>query len=238
MAYPGQKPVLDGQGQVDRLLIFGQGVSYVRISRFALHDFTGWGIELSGDNHHILLDHLDVSGGEASVRFTYGEREEPPRQGPVEDVIVEDSVFQGCQFTVLDCTPGPCNRFTLRRLEIYHAGLGGADSYGADGIAIARGRDIVIEDSYVHDNSGDGIDLNSRDRQGNVLGIMIAHNRVVRNHLNGIKLWAGGRIENTRYGGRATARCGLAPGTAPSKSSTTPSPTICGISPSVDATGS
>jgi hypothetical protein len=47
-----------------------------------------------------------------------------------------------------------------------------------------------VEDCYVHDNGGDGIDLNSRDREGYATGVIVGRNRVVRNHLNGIKLWA------------------------------------------------
>jgi hypothetical protein len=204
-AYPGDKPMLDGQGGVGGLLVFSQGVSYIRLSGFGLRGFSDWGIELSGSNRQIHLDHLHISGGEASIRLTYGEREEPPRDGPVEGVIVEDSLFQGPQFTALDCTPGPCNQITLRRLEVFNAGLGGADSYGADGIAIARGRDIVVEECYVHDNGGDGIDLNSRDRQGNISGVVVTRNRVVRNHLNGIKIWAGGRIENNLVWGQGNS---------------------------------
>ncbi|MFC1878766.1 right-handed parallel beta-helix repeat-containing protein [Chloroflexota bacterium] len=195
-AYPGEIPVLDGRGEVGELLIFTQGVSYQRLSGFALRNFTDWGIEISGENHHLHLDHLDITGGEASVRFTYGDSEEEPREGPVEDVIVEDSIFRDSEYTSLDCTPGPCNRFVFRRLEVLGAGLIGEDSFGSDGIAVNRGSDILVEDCYVHDNGGDGIDLNSRDHQGNVSGIMVARNRVVRNHLNGIKVWAGGRIEN------------------------------------------
>jgi len=61
---------------------------------------------------------------------------------------------------------------------------------------VERGQDILVEDCYIHDNGGDGIDLNSRDFSGNVSGIVVRRNRVVRNHLNGIKLWGGGRIEN------------------------------------------
>jgi hypothetical protein len=177
-------------------LILAQGTSYVRLIGFAVQGFPIWGIELSGDNHHILLSHLDVAGGEASVRLTYGETEGSPEEGPVSDVVVEDSVLHGCGYESVDCTPGPCDGLTFRRLEIYGAGAAPGAEYGGDGLSVARGQDIVVEDSYIHDNGGDGIDLNSRDTDGNVTGIVVRRNRVVRNHLNGIKLWAGGRMEN------------------------------------------
>lgn len=62
-----------------------------------------------------------------------------------------------------------------------------------------------MEDCYIHDNGGDGIDLNSRDREGNVPSIIVRRNRVVRNHLNGIKLWAGGRMENNVVWGQGNS---------------------------------
>jgi hypothetical protein len=93
----------------------------------------------------------------------------------------------------------------LRRLEVYGTGLAGEAFYGSDGIEFARGYPVLIEDCYVHDNGGDGIDLNSRDRGGNASGIIVRHNRVVNNHLNGIKLWAGGRMENNLVWGQGNS---------------------------------
>jgi hypothetical protein len=108
-------------------------------------------------------------------------------------------------YSAVDCTPGPCDRMTFRHLEIRGAGRGGKGNWGADGLAIERGRDILVEDCYVHDNSGDGIDLNSRDTAGWVSGIVVRRNNVVRNHRNGIKLWAGGRMENNIIWGQGDA---------------------------------
>jgi len=196
IAYPGETPILDGGNSAAELLILDPGTSYLRISGFALSNFRIWGMELSGENRHIHLDHLDIGGGEASVRFTYGETEGPPEDGPVEYIVLEDSTIHGSQYSAVDCTPGPCNQMVFRRLEIYNTGLEGEAFYGSDGLELARGHDILVEDCYVHDNGGDGIDLNSRDREGNVPGIVVRRNRVIRNHLNGIKLWAGGRMEN------------------------------------------
>jgi hypothetical protein len=90
----------------------------------------------------------------------------------------------------------------FRRLEIYGAGLQGEDSFGADGIAVERGNRILVEDCYIHDNGGDGIDLNSRDVEGRAEQIVVRRNRVARNHKNGIKLWAGGRMENNAIWGQ------------------------------------
>jgi hypothetical protein len=206
IAYPGESPTLDGGGSVGELLILDQGTSYLRISGFSLRNFTVWGMELSGENRYVQLDHLDIGGGEASIRFTYGESAESPlAEGPVEHITLEDSVIHGSQYSAIDCTPGPCNHMVIRRVEIYNTGLEGEAFYGSDGLEFARGYPVLVEDCYVHDNGGDGIDLNSRDREGHATDVVVRRNRVVRNHLNGIKLWAGGRIENNVVWGQGNS---------------------------------
>jgi hypothetical protein len=197
IAYPGERPILDGGGTVSEMIMFEQHVSYLRLSGFTLQNFTIWGIELAGENRFIHFDHLEIIGGESAIHFTYGESSEgPPAEGPVEHITLEDSLIHGSQYSAVDCTPGPCNHMVVRRVEVYGTGLTGEAFYGSDGIEFARGYPVLIEDCYVHDNGGDGIDLNSRDRDGHAVDVIVRRNRVIRNHLNGIKLWAGGRIEN------------------------------------------
>jgi hypothetical protein len=192
-AAPGETVTFQGGNES---LVLAPGASHLRLIGFTVKDFRIWGVTLSGDNQDIVLSRLHITGGEASVRFTYGETEGSPEEGPVSDIVLEDSILHDCQYEAVDCTPGPCDRMTFRSLEIYGAGTAPGAEYGGDGLSIARGQEILVEDSYIHDNGGDGIDLNSRDRDGNVPGILVRRNRVVRNHLQGIKLWAGGRMEN------------------------------------------
>jgi len=208
-AAPGETATVLGS------LTLAPGTSYLRLSGFAVLGFPVWGVTLEGDNHHVLLSQLDVAGGEASVRFTVGYSEEAPEYGPVSDVVLEDSILHDCAYEAVDCTPGPCDRMTFRRLEIYGAGSAPGADYGGDGLSVARGNDIVVEDSYIHDNGGDGIDLNSRDSAGNIPGIVVRRNRVVRNHLQGIKLWAGGRMESNLVWGQGVnpVMLGVHPGT-------------------------
>ena len=132
------------------------------------------------------------------MHFTIGDSGEDPQYGPVSNIILRDSDLHDVIYTAVDCTPGPCNDMTFQNLEIYGAGIGEESSYGSDGLAVERGRNILVEDCYVHDNSGDGIDLNSRD---NLLGedagqIIVRRNRLENNLLNGIKLWRGGEIRD------------------------------------------
>jgi hypothetical protein len=198
---PGETATIQGTPEA---LTLTQGTSYLRVIGFSVRDFDVWGVYLEGDNHYVLLSQLDVAGGEASVRFTCCDSEQPAEHAPVSDVVLEDSVLHDCAYEAVDCTPGPCDRMTFRRLEIYGAGAAEGADYGGDGLSVAKGQDILVEDSHIHDNGGDAIDLNSRDRNGNVSGIVVRRNTVARNHLQGIKLWAGGRMENNVVWGSGT----------------------------------
>jgi hypothetical protein len=192
----------DGTATVQGALEIRPSVSHLRLTRLTVRGFSDWGITLNGDNSHVELTHLTVIGGESGVHLTWGDSGQKPRDGPVSDILLAHSLIQDPVYTAVDCTPGPCDRMIFRDLEITGAGLAGEDSFGADGLAVERGKDILVEDCFIHDNGGDGIDLNSRDRKGNVRGILVRRNRVVRNHLNGIKLWAGGRMENNAIWGQ------------------------------------
>lgn len=195
-AWPGEAPVLDGGGTPGGIVTFGTGVSHVRLSGFTVRGFRIWGLFLQGGNRGVVLDRLTVSGGEACLRLTDGNSGDAPVHGGVEDVTVEDSTFRDSTYTVIDCTPGPCDRTTFRRLEVSGGGLASGISFGSDGIGLEKGREVVVEDCFIHDNGGDGVDLNSRDSAGNVAGVVVRRCRVERNRLMGIKLWAGGRMEN------------------------------------------
>lgn len=189
MAVPGEDVTI-------RSLEITAGVSFLDISDLTVQGFSVWGLDLAGNNHDITLSHLRIIGGEAGVHFTRGASGASPENGPVSLITLEHSLIQGAEYTAVDCTPGPCENMTFRNLEIADAGRSGESFFGADGLAVERGRDILVEDCSIHDNGGDGIDVNSRDFSGNVSGIVVRRNRVVRNRQNGIKLWAGGRIEN------------------------------------------
>jgi hypothetical protein len=188
-AVPGEKVTV-------KSLEISKGVSHVNIVNFKVEGFKFWGVSLEGSNHHVQLSGLTVKGGEAGVHFTSGDSGSSPQHGPVSDIIVENTLVQNSQYTAIDCTPGPCDRMIFRQLEVTGAGGRGENNWGADGLAIERGQHIIVENCYIHDNSGDGIDLNSRDITGNVSGVVVKRNQVVRNHRNGIKLWAGGRMEH------------------------------------------
>jgi hypothetical protein len=175
-------------------LRLARGVSHVRLKGFAVTGFRTWGITVEGDNEDLVLSALTVTGGEAGIHLTVGDSGQEAEYGPVRRITIEDSVVSGAEYTAVDCTPGPCDVLTLRRLEVY--GSGAETGFAGDGIAVEQGSNVVVEDCFVHDNGGDGIDLNSRDVGRSMPGIVVRRNRVVGNGRNGIKVWAGGRVEN------------------------------------------
>ncbi|MBE0461524.1 MAG: right-handed parallel beta-helix repeat-containing protein [Candidatus Aminicenantes bacterium] len=186
-------------------LEFAAGASRMNIRDLEIEGESIWRVWLRGNNHHITLRGLTITGGEAGVRITWGDSGQPPVDGPVSDITLEDSLIQGQVYTAVDCTPGPGHRMIFRNLEICGPVAEGDPSFGADGIAVERGDYILIENCTIHDILGDGIDLNSRDTAGNVSGIEVKRNKIVRAHRSGIKLWSGGRIENNVVWGSGIA---------------------------------
>ncbi|MBU1177593.1 right-handed parallel beta-helix repeat-containing protein [Patescibacteria group bacterium] len=183
-------------------LVLEKDVANTNIKNLTIQDFKVWGVTLMGGNKEINLSDLLIIGGESGIHLTYGDSDKAPQGGSVSEITIENSTIKNPQYTAVDCTPGPCDDMTFRKLEITGSGLQGEDSYGADGIAVEKGKNITVEQCYIHDNGGDGVDLNSRDREGNVSGIYVKRNRIVRNHKTGIKLWGGGKIENNAIWGQ------------------------------------
>lgn len=186
-------------------LEFNKGVSHTKWTGFTVSGFTVWGIFFRGENRHITLDNFLVEGGEAGIHLTWGVHAEPPYDGPVSDITIQNSEIRDCIYTAVDGTPGPCNNLTFSNLHIQGAGITSGGSWGSDGIAIEKGENILVEKCRIHDNGGDGIDLNSRDFDGNMSDIIVRQNRIYRNYRTGIKLWAGGRIENNVIWGQGNA---------------------------------
>ena len=187
---------------VEGSMEFARGVSFVNVTRLTVRDFSCWGIFFRGENSYISLEGMEVVGGDSGIHFTYGYSGQPPLEGGVSFITVKDTKVRGALYTGIDGTPGPCTNMKFINLEVSECGLSLGANYGADGIAIEKGADILVEDCFIHDNGGDGIDLNSRDYSGNVSGVVVRRNRVVRNHLNGIKLWSGGVMQNNLVWGQ------------------------------------
>lgn len=168
-------------------MVIEEGVSDLRIDGFVVEGYAIWGVTVAGGNQNVYLSGLAISGGESGIHLAHTGQ-------PVQFIGVLNTLVQDVLYTAIDCTPGPCHHMTFREVEVTNAGRGNT-SYGADALAVEQGSYITVENCYFHDNSGDGIDLNSRD-DGPVPGIVVYGNRVVNHQLNGIKLWNGGTVIN------------------------------------------
>ena len=195
VAYPGESPVLNGGGTEWAGFQLSPGVDWIDIEGFTIEDYTGVGIDISGGNSNINLTGLDISGAEGGMRLTWGYSGDEPMFGPVDHVTISESSLHDNHFAGVDCTPGPCDDITFSSVDILDNGVG-AQSFGADGLAVEKGARLTIDRVRSINNGGDGIDLNSRDG-GPVEGIVVSRSVAGNNHRNGIKLWAGGRIENS-----------------------------------------
>jgi hypothetical protein len=172
----------DGEADDIRVVIHGAfelaaGVSRSEFWDFVLRDFPIWGLRCTGNRTSSCW--VSMSGGEAGIHFTYGYSGEDPLEGPVNNIQLLNSAIHDTIYTAVDCTPGPCNNMLFQRLEIYGAGMDGEEAnFGADALAVERGATIVVEDSVIHDNGGDGIDLNSRDQGETMPGIVVRRKRL------------------------------------------------------------
>jgi len=185
--------VLDGGDELGGAFTIDGGTSYVRLEGFRLRNYRVWNISLEGANRDIVIAGIDSSGGEVGIHMTLGEHGKP-EQGPVENLTIRDSDLHDHHFGGIDCTPGPCNNLLISNVRVHHNGEAG--EWGADGIAVEMGEEIVIDGCQVYENGGDGIDLNSRD-EGPVSGIEVRGCQVWDNGRNGIKLWRGGTISDS-----------------------------------------
>jgi hypothetical protein len=210
-AFPGETVTLSGAASDPHewaAFTVSQGIRYVNLTGFRLRDYRQTGVDMQGSNSNITLARLDSAGAESSVRVTWGYSGEAPLYGPADHIIIRDSRFHDNHLGGFDCTPGPCDGLLLERVQADHNGVG-TESFGADGIAIERGSDVVVQDCYVHDNGGDGIDINSRDWDGTAHGVVVQRNRVANNHKNGIKVWSGGLIVSNALWGQGLAPLSL-----------------------------
>ncbi|MBI5869588.1 MAG: right-handed parallel beta-helix repeat-containing protein [Actinobacteria bacterium] len=194
-AFPGETPVLDGDGVEWAGFQFSPGVGQVNISGFHIQDYRGVGVDVSGGNSGISMSNLDIRASEVGMRITWGYSGEEPMFGPADHISLSESVLHDNQYAGIDCTPGPCDDISFSGVDILDNGVG-EQSFGADGLAVEKGSRLTIDRVRVVNNGGDGIDLNSRDG-GPVEGIVVSRSVAGNNRRNGMKLWAGGRIENS-----------------------------------------
>ena len=175
-AAPGATPVLRGTPEYRYGIILDPGVSYVTIAGLEFENFSGDAIQLACDacssdveHRNVRVRGVEVSGGGTAFRPTNGAR-----------IWVLDSWFHDNDEVGIDCAPGPCNQLTVARTRLErHTGYD-----WSDGLAVERGRGILVVDSLARQNAGDGFDSKASDTR-------VLRSRSLDNARDGIKLWEG-----------------------------------------------
>jgi len=130
------------------------------------------------------------------IHLTASYSGQQPMFGAVKDVVIENVKLHDNNVGGLDCTPGPCYNLTVRDSQFYNNGI--QAGFGADGIGIEVGNNVLIENVSSINNGGDGIDLCSRnplfiDSSANVT---VRESIISNNGMQGLKLWSSGRVIN------------------------------------------
>ena len=105
-----------------------------------------------------------------------------------EGLLVKNVVIKGVHLPI-SCGSGPCNDWRMENLKIIGPGVNG--NTNADGVSIAGGDNYLVYRVEVSEMGGDGIDIKAKRA---VVWDCHVHN-VAR---NGVKLWDGGDMVNTR----------------------------------------
>lgn len=194
-AYPHETVILDGGARARHAAFtIRPGVSHIRLQGFTVRDYEV-ALSVEGGNSDIEIASLSASGaGSGGIRLTRGLSGQPPDNGPVDHIVIRDSHIHDNDLRGIDCTPGPCNDLLLSNLLIENNGP--VADFAADGIVVEQGQRIRIEQVQVLNNGGDGIDLNSGDGRP-MESILVSRCLVAGNRMAGLKLWAGGRVENS-----------------------------------------
>jgi hypothetical protein len=128
-----------------------------------------------------------------------------PRDGRFHDGIVSYQDFRSRGESVVDgllmrnvavydaglgisCNAGPCRWWWLENVKVRNAASGG---WGADAIAVESGENVVMVNVEVQRSSADGIDIKAKK-------VLIRDSAVHHVGRNGIKLWSGGDVVNTK----------------------------------------
>jgi len=184
-AEPGARllsPLPDPLGGPDGVTV-GQGVGLVTISGLRIGGGFRRGIYLRNGSHDVALSGLEVTGNGTGV------------------------LLEGASNVLLDgiqssdnCSHGIAATSGSRALTVRNAASAGngACSPQGDGIfADESTADIAVEDSSATGNAGEGFDLRGS-------GVTMSGSRSLSNQKDGIKLVAGGSVENCLSSGNGT----------------------------------
>ena len=113
-------------------------------------------VDFDVDSSGSRLQRVEVIGGyyygiKFETRWDWGGSD---RSG-ASNILIEDVKVHGTGNAAIKITPG-CDDITIRRTELYNTGLTVRPD-SAEGIDNVNGDRMVVQDSYIHDTTGEGI---------------------------------------------------------------------------------
>lgn len=192
----GDNAVIKGNNISRDGFVFRPNSSYIVLESLRIKNFSSnWGLALYGNNTHIHISNVEIDHCETGIHLTAGYSGQEPMFGAVWDVSFESVNVHDNKVGGLDCTPGPCYNLTITNSSFHDNGIQG---FGADGIAVEIGNNILIKNVTVFGNGGDGIDLCSRNPLfiENSANVTVRECTIANNGMQGLKLWNGGKAIN------------------------------------------
>jgi|GEM_PF-3392735 len=193
----GDNAIINGSGISRDGFVIRPNASYLTIENLRITNFSShWGLALYGNNSHIMIRNVEVENCDTGIHLTAGYSGQEPMYGAVDNVTVEGVRVHDNSVGGLDCTPGPCYNLTILNSSFYNNGI--QAGFGADGIAVEVGDDILIRNVTAMNNGGDGIDIGSRNPLfiSESANVTVRESIIANNGMQGLKLWAGGRAVN------------------------------------------
>ena len=194
--------IIEGEKSGGNGITISPNVSHIVIENLVIRNFGTWGIGVFGSNEEITLREIEIYSCEAGIRLTVGYSGEEPMHGPVEKIQIIGCNIHDNLVTGVDATPGPV--YDLLVVDTIIRDNGDPQyGYGADGFAVESGNHLLFVRSMFYRNSGDGLDLCSRNPLlvSGSTDVTVRECWIFENQLSGLKLWAGGSaINNVIYG--------------------------------------
>ncbi len=176
-AYPGERPILDGQGVGwDYGFDLGQSAaSYIRLRGLTIRNFAAYGFNSWTQSDYLELSNLEMYRNGTAIHL--GDNHD--------NILLQNLYLHNNDLIGVDCAPGPCTRVRIYRSRAINNGP--TDDTAADGFAFESGSDIVVGQSVAAGNGGDGFDFKSNTTT-------ITQSISYGNQRNGIKMWGTGSV--------------------------------------------
>lgn len=186
-AAPGETVWLESTSGGRGVDIRGDGVVFNGINLRGFNPAIHVGLE-TRTQRNVVISNLTAEAPSGADFYDGIADYETTKAPSMEGLLIKNVVLKRFSLSVT-CGNGFCKSWKLENVRV--TGLGTSDSWGADGVAFENADNILLTGVEVSNVSSDGIDTKATR--------VVVHNCYVHNvGNNGIKMWKGGDIINTR----------------------------------------